>query len=492
MNIMKIKGKRNDYQLVIGLETHAQLNTEKKLFSQSVNNFNSYQNSNVSLFDVATPGQLPVLNREVVNLAIRFGLATNAKINNRSTFDRKHYFYPDLPSGYQITQYFKPIIENGLIELDTINHEGQKIKKTIKIERAHLEQDAGKLMHDKIPGYSCIDYNRSGVPLLEIVTAPDFRTIDEVIAYLEALQEILRITDVCVADLEKGTFRCDVNISLMNEDIKTFGTRCEIKNLNSFRSIKKAIEFEVKRQFEILEVSQEVQQETRLFNTETGETESLRTKENALDYKYFPDPDIPAVFITEEMINKEKDKMPELPSVKKIRYSSIGLSDKEIKFLCSDKECSLYFDNILKSHDVKITSTWVLNELISRLNNNNIKFENSPISSTRLSALLDLIKMEKINAKIAKDVLDYMLTDLRHPEEIINEKGLIQVISEDFILEVIKKVISENPKQVQDFKNGNEKIFAFLIGQCMKLSQGKINPQALNIKLKEELNKINE
>ena len=480
---MIIKGKSNDYQYVIRLETHTELNTNTKLFSQSKNAFASNQNENVCLFDIATPGKLPVLNRAVIDKAIAFGLAVNAEISKVSRFDRKHYFYPDLPQGYQITQFYQPIIRNGKLDIKLANGD----KKTIRIHEAHIEQDAGKLIHDRDATHSYIDYNRSGVPLLEIVSEADFRDPDEVVVYLKSLQAILRATNVSVADLEKGTFRCDAYVSVMPIGGNEFGTRCEIKNLNSFRFVAQAVEYEARRQVEIIESGEKVIQQTRLFNSKTGQTELMRDKADAVDYYYFPDPDLLPVCLTDDDIENVRKNMPELPEQKAERYTKLGMSQKEIDFLVQNANYSNYFDELLKNHDAKFSSTWMLTELLGRLSKMQVSIEECMVSANKLSELMDAIKNGEISGKIAKDVLDDMLISGKSANEIINEKGLKQIDDDDAIEKAVIEVINENPQQVEKYKNGNDRLFGFFVGQTLKKMGGKANPQKVNEIVKKQL-----
>ena len=480
---MLIKGKKCDYKVVIGLETHAELNTNTKLFSQSPNKFGSEQNKNVCLFDIATPGKLPVLNRGVLEKAISFGLAVNATINKESRFDRKHYFYPDLPQGYQITQFYHPIVSNGKLDIKLENGE----TKTIRINRAHIEQDAGKLIHDRDNEHSFIDYNRSGVPLIEIVTEPDFSDPEEIVAYLKSLQAILRAVNASLADLEKGTFRCDANVSVMPVDATEFGTRCEIKNLNSFKFVAQAVEYEARRQVEIIESGEQVIQQTRLFNSKTGKTELMRDKADAVDYRYFPDPDLLPVVLTDEEIETIKKNLPELPEQKAERYAKLGLSQKENDFLVQNASYSAYFDKLIDKHDVKLSLTWMLTELFGRLGKLQQNLEDCSVDADKLIGLMDNLKNGTISGKIAKDVLDIMLETGKTADEIINEKGLKQIDNDDEIIKAVDEVIAENAQQVEKFKAGNDRLFGFFVGQTLKKMGGKANPQKVNEIVKKKL-----
>ena len=473
---MIIKGKTCDYEVVIGLETHAELNTKTKLFSSSDNEFASPQNQNVCLFDIATPGKLPVLNRGAVDKAIAFGLAVDAEINKNSRFDRKHYFYPDLPQGYQITQFYEPIIKHGKVNIQLENGD----IKTIRIHEAHIEQDAGKLIHDRDISCSCIDYNRAGVPLIEIVSEPDIRDPEEAVLYLKSLQAILRAVNASVADLEKGTFRCDANVSVMPVGSEKLGVRCEIKNINSFRFVSKAIEYEANRQVELIDAGQQVVQQTRMFDSDTGKTELLRDKADAVDYRYFPDPDLLPVVVSDEEIEDIRKNMPELPAQKAERYEKIGLSKQENDFLVQNTNYSIYFDKLIAKHDVKMASTWMLTELFGRLGKMQKTLENCGVSADMLVELMDNIKTGVISGKIAKDVLDDMLESGLSAEEIINKKGLQQIDDVEAITKIVDEVISENQQQVEKYKAGNERLFGFFIGQTLKKMNGKANPAIVN------------
>lgn len=480
---MIIKGRHFDYKVVVGLETHAELNTKSKLFAKSKNEFASPQNQNVCLFDIATPGKLPVLNQGVLDKVVSFGLAINATINKISRFDRKHYFYPDLPQGYQITQFHQPIIKDGKLKIEL--EDGST--KIIRIHEAHIEQDAGKLIHDKDATRSCIDYNRSGVPLIEIVTEPDFEDPEEVVVYLKSLQAILRSVNASLADLEKGTFRCDANVSVMPVDAKEFGTRCEIKNINSFRFVAQAIEYEAKRQVEMIDNGEKVSQQTRLFNSKTGKTELMRDKADAVDYRYFPDPDLLPIVLTDEYIDDVRKKMPELPAQKAERYKKLGLSQKENDFLVQNTDYSNYFDALIEKHDAKLASTWMLTELFGRLGKLQKTLNECDVSAEKLIGLMDNIKNGTISGKIAKDVLDDMLATGDTADEIINKKGLKQIDDVDAIIKAVEEVVSENQQQVEQYKSGNERLFGFFVGQTLKKMGGKANPITVNKIVKDKL-----
>ena len=481
--VSKISGKK--YEVVIGLEVHAQLKTQNKLFSFSKTEFGSDPNSQVSLFDIALPGMLPVLNKDVIDLAIKTGLALNAKINKSSRFDRKHYFYPDLPQGYQITQLYEPIIENGFLEIDM---QDGSIKK-IRINRAHIEQDAGKLTHDLHPRFSCVDLNRSGIPLLEIVSEPDIRSAYEACEYIKELRSILRTAETCDGDMDKGSFRCDVNISLMPEGSKTFGTRVEIKNMNSIRFIEKAIEYEIQRHIEAIESGLKLAQETRLFDAENGVTKSMRSKEDSVDYRYMPDPDLLSLEISDQDIENAKLKLPLMPRKKRDKYSSeFGLPAFEAGLLASSNEISNFFDQMVEiAKDGKMCANWLLVELFARLNKDGIGISDSKVDSRKMAELVLLIKSGKISGKIAKDVLDKMLESGKGAEEIVSSLGLLQISDKASIEKFVDDILLKNQDKVAEYKSGKVKLFGFFVGQAMVASKGSLNPEMLNEVLKSKL-----
>lgn len=479
-----IKGKNNDYELVVGCEIHAQIASESKLFSRSSTKFGSPQNSQVSLVDAALPGMLPVINETCVKQAVKTGLGINAKINLRSVFDRKNYFYPDLPQGYQISQFLEPIVGEGFVE---IAGEGGA-KKQVRVERIHLEQDAGKSLHDQDPKLSLIDLNRSGVGLMEIVSKPDINTPDEAVEYVKKIRAIVRALNTCDGDMEKGNLRCDANVSVRKVGVKELGTRCEIKNLNSMRNISRAIEYEAQRQVDILEDGGKIDQETRLFDAITGETRTMRSKEDAMDYRYFPDPDLPPLVLTEEFVEEIKKTLPELPDAKKIRYASeFGISEYDAGVLTMDQDISAYFEKIIQKHEPKLAVNWLTSELFGRMNKLNIKFEDLKVTPEKLSGLLDLIKNGEISGKIAKDVLDIMIENGEEAAKIVADKGLKQVSDTGAIEKIIDEVIAKNPDSVAQYKAGKDRLFAFFVGQVMKESKGQANPAVVNELLKKKL-----
>ena len=479
-----IKGNKFEWEVVIGLEVHCQIKTNSKLFSRSSTEFGAGQNEHVSFFDCAMPGQLPVLNEHSVEQAIKTGLGLNAEFNMKSKFDRKNYFYADLPQGYQITQFFNPIIKNGWLEIKIDNN-----KKRIRIHEAHLEQDAGKSIHDQNPTYSFIDLNRAGTTLLEIVSEPDMRSPAEAMEYLRELRALVRALDTCDGNMDEGSMRCDANVSVMKIGSKEFGTRCEIKNVNSIKNVGDAIEYEAKRHIELLENGITVDQETRKYDALSGTTKTMRSKEDAIDYRYFPEPDLAPLIITQELIDKIRANMPELPEEKKERYiNEYKISEYDAGILTSDNNISDFFEKLAKKHNPKLAANWLTSELFGRLNKMAISIEQSPIQADDLSGLLSLIEDETISGKIAKDVLDLMFETNKKASEIVEEKGLKQNTNTDEIIKLIDEVIVSNPKQVEQYKAGNDRIFGFFVGQLMKLSGGKINPKLANELLKDKLN----
>ena len=479
-----IKRDNKEYEVVIGLEVHAQVLSESKLFSASPTKFGSEPNTQVSLVDAAFPGMLPVINEFCIKQAIKTGIGLNAKINNRSIFDRKNYFYADLPQGYQISQYKNPIVGEGSVTLDM--PEGEK---KIGIERLHLEQDAGKSIHDIDPKNTLVDLNRSGVALMEIVSKPDLRSLDEVNAYIKKLRSIMRYLGTCDGNMQEGSLRADVNVSVRKKGVLELGTRCEIKNVNSIKFMQMAIDYEANRQVDILEAGGSVNQETRLFDTKKNETRSMRTKEDAHDYRYFPDPDLLPLELNDEFIEDIKKDIPELPDEKKKRFiEKFKLSPYEATILVSDIETSKYFEDVSIKSDIKLATNWITGELFALLNDKNIEITDSPISSENLAKLINLIKDGTISGKIAKTVFEMMADGDQDPEKIVEEKGLKQQSDPKELEKIIDKVISDNPKNVEAYKSGKDKLFGFFVGQVMKQSNGKANPQLVNQILKKKLN----
>ena len=472
-----IQGKNNVYELVVGCEIHAQVASHSKLFSRAATEFGAAQNSHVSLIDAAMPGMLPTINEECVKQAVKTGLGINAQINLRSIFDRKNYFYPDLPQGYQISQFLDPIVGEGEVEITL--EDGSK--KVIRVERIHLEQDAGKSIHDQHPTMSLIDLNRSGVALMEIVSKPDMSSPFEASEYVKTVRAIMRSLGTSDGDMEKGNLRCDANVSVRKIGVKTLGTRCEIKNLNSMRNISRAIEFEAARQVEILENGGKIDQETRLFDAITGETRTMRSKEDAMDYRYFPDPDLPPLVISQEYVDEIKRSLPELPQARKARYiRDLGLTEYDAGVLTANEEISAYFEALITKHEPRICVTWFTVELFGRMNKLGINFENLKVSAENLCGLFDLMKSGEISGKIAKDVLDIMVETGEDATKIVDSKGLKQVSDVGAIEKIIAEVIAANADQFAKYAAGDEKLHGFFVGQSLKASKGQANPGMVN------------
>ena len=478
-----ITREKNIYEVVIGLEVHAQVLSNSKLFSSSPTKFGAEPNTQVSLVDAAFPGMLPVINEYCIKQAIKTGIGLKAKINNRSIFDRKNYFYADLPQGYQISQYKNPIVGEGTIILDMPY--GQR---EIGIERLHLEQDAGKSIHDIDPKNTFVDLNRSGIALMEIVSKPDLRSLDEVNAYIKKIRSIMRYLETCDGNMQEGSLRADVNVSVKKKGTKNLGTRCEIKNVNSIKFMQMAIDFEANRQVDLIEEGKKIDQETRLFDTKKNETRSMRSKEDAHDYRYFPDPDLLPLELKNDFIEKIKSEIPELPDEKKKRFiDKFNLSPYEANILVSDKETSEYFEKVIKKSDVKLATNWITGELFALLNEKDLGITQSPINAENLSKLINLIKSGTISGKIAKTVFELMVNGDKDPQKIVEEKGLKQESDPKALESLIKKVITENPDKVKEYKSGKEKLFGFFVGQAMKASDGKANPKLVNDILKKKL-----
>ena len=478
-----IKRNNNEYEVVIGLEVHAQVLSESKLFSSSPTKFGAEPNSQVSLVDAAFPGMLPVINEFCIKQAVKTGIGLKAKINKRSIFDRKNYFYADLPQGYQISQYKNPIVGEGEVILDTLLGE-----KVIGIERLHLEQDAGKSIHDMDPKNTLVDLNRSGVALMEIVSKPDLRSLDEVNLYIKKLRSIMRYLGTCDGNMQEGSLRADVNVSVRKKGQKTYGTRCEIKNVNSIKFMQMAIDYEANRQADVLEDGGAIDQETRLFDTKKNETRSMRSKEDAHDYRYFPDPDLLPLELADEFIEDLKKNIPELPDEKKKRFmEKFKLSSYEATILVSDIETSKYFEEVIKNSDVKISTNWITGELFALLNEKNLEITSSPISAKNLSKLINFIKDGTISGKIAKSIFEIMADGNQDPKKIIDEKGLKQQSDPKELEKLIDNVVNNNQEKVNEYKSGKEKLFGFFVGQVMKVSSGKANPQLVNEILKKKL-----
>ena len=470
------------WNLVIGIEIHAQVNSKSKLFSSSPTDFGSKPNSQVSLIDAAMPGMLPVINKFCIEQAVKSGIGLNAKINKKSIFDRKNYFYQDLPQGYQISQYKDPIVGEGFVEIET--EDGQK---KIGVERLHLEQDAGKSLHDQDPNFTFVDLNRSGIALMEIVSKPDMNSPEEAVEYVRKVRSILRYLGTCDGNMEQGSLRADVNVSV-NKPGNELGTRCEIKNLNSFKFIHAAIVYEAKRQIKLIEQGESVNQETRLFNTQSGETRSMRSKEDAHDYRYFPDPDLLPLTLDDDWVKGLQDSIPELPDQIKERFiNEYSLSSYDANIIVSDKATSEYFEDVVKNRNPKLVTTWVTGELFSILNKKNLIIEDSPITSKQLGELVDNIENGKISNRQAKEVLEEMCESGKGALEIIDEKGLSQISDENEIESLVDNVLNSNPENVKKYKNGKDKLFGFFVGEAMKLSKGKANPKIVNDLIKKKL-----
>ena len=477
-----VSGATGDWEVIIGIECHAQVSSRSKLFSGAATGFGAEPNTQVSLVDAALPGMLPVLNAYCVEQAVRTGLGLNARINRRSVFARKNYFYPDLPQGYQISQYELPIVGEGEVVVDL----AEGVTRTVGIERLHLEQDAGKSLHDQDPALSFVDLNRSGVALMEIVTKPDMRSADEAQAFLKKLRTILRYLGTCDGNMEQGSMRADINVSVRKPGAP-LGTRCEIKNVNSFRFIGQAIAYEVGRQIDLIEDGGKVDQETRLFDARLGETRSMRSKEEAHDYRYFPDPDLLPLELEESFIEKIRGMLPELPDAKKARFvSDYGLKPYDAGVLAGDMASADYFEAVAKGRDTKLAANWVTGEIFGVLNARGIDIGESPVSAAQLGELIDLISDGTISGRIAKDVFEIMLETGASPAAIVEEKGLIQVTDTGAIEAIVDEVIAANPYKAAEARE-KPKMAGWFVGQVMKASGGKANPQAVNEILAKKL-----
>jgi aspartyl-tRNA(Asn)/glutamyl-tRNA(Gln) amidotransferase subunit B len=475
-----------NWETVIGLEIHAQLATKSKIFSSSPTAYGAAPNAQANLVDLGYPGVLPVLNREAVRMVVKFGLAVGASISRRSVFARKNYFYPDLPKGYQISQYEKPIVEKGTLQI--VLEDGSR--KTIGITRAHLEEDAGKSLHEDFQGSSGIDLNRAGTPLLEIVSEPDMRSAKEAVAYMKKIHTLVRYLEICDGNMQEGSFRCDANVSVRPVGQEKYGTRCEIKNLNSFRFIEKAINYEVARQIEVIEGGGKIRQETRLYDPDKGETRPLRSKEEANDYRYFPDPDLLPVALDEAFIESARTSLPELPDQKAARYvKEFGLSEYDAGVLTASREMGDYYESVLANlkGQEKLAANWVMGELSGALNKDGLDVTQSRIDPSRLAGLLVRIADETISGKIAKEVFEQMWSEGKDADTIIEAKGLKQITDSGAIEKVIEEVMAANPKQLADYRSGKDKLFGFFVGQVMKVTGGKANPGQVNDLLKKKL-----
>jgi len=487
MNVMQkssklLRGATGEWEVVIGLEVHAQVTSQSKLFSGAATAFGAEPNSQVSLVDAAMPGMLPVINAECVRQAIRTGLGLKAQINLKSVFDRKNYFYPDLPQGYQISQYKSPIVGEGSVVVDM--PDGESV--VVGIERVHLEQDAGKSVHDRHPTQSYVDLNRSGVALMEIVSRPDLRTAEEAKAYVSKLRTILRYLGTCDGDMEKGSLRADVNVSVRRPHAE-LGTRCEIKNVNSIRFIGQAIEHEARRQIDIIEDGGKIEQETRLFDSNKGETRSMRSKEEAHDYRYFPDPDLLPLELSPDFVNGLKAQLPELPDEKKSRFiGEYALSPYDANVLTGEREAADFFEAVARGRDAKLTANWIINELAGRLNKEGKGIADSPVSPAQLGSVLDLIAAGTISGKLGKDLFEIVWNEGGDPAGIVEARGMKQVTDLSAIGTVVDEIIAGNPDKVEQVKT-KPAMMGWFVGQVMKASGGKANPQAVNELLRKKL-----
>ena len=478
-----IQGRTNDWEVVIGLEVHAQIISDAKLFSGAATSFGAEPNSQVSLVDAGMPGMLPVINEFCIQQAVRTGLGLDAKINLHSVFERKNYFYPDLPQGYQISQYLHPIVGEGMVRLDMPDG-----TREIGVERLHMEQDAGKSIHDQDPNRTFIDLNRSGVALMEIVSKPDLRSPEEAGAYLRKLRAIVQYLGTCDGNMEQGSLRCDANVSVRPSDSDELRTRAEIKNINSVRFVMQAIEYEAERQVDVYETGGSVVQETRLYDPDRGETRSMRSKEDAHDYRYFPDPDLLPIDLTPDFVEEIKKNLPELPDAKKVRFiSEYGVTEADAGILVAEQETAKYFEEVALGRDAKLAANWVIHELFGVLNKVGKGISDSPIVADKLGNLVDLISNKVISSRIAKDVFEEMVAKGKDPGVIVEEKGLKQITDAGEIKIAVNNVIADNADQVKKFREGNQKLVGWFVGQVMKKTQGKANPQMVNELLLEKL-----
>jgi len=479
----------DQWEAVIGLEVHCQLLTKSKIFSGAATAYGAEPNTQADGVTLGFPGVLPVLNGDALRMAVTFGLAVGAEVAERCVFARKHYFYPDLPKGYQISQYELPIVGKGKLDIELDDGHGGVTHKTIGITRAHMEEDAGKSLHENYSGATGIDLNRAGTPLIEIVSEPDIRTAQEAVAYLKKLHQLVVYLGICDGNMQEGSFRCDANVSVRRRGEK-FGTRTETKNVNSFRYVEKAIEFEIDRQIREIEGGGKIIQETRLFNPDTGETKSMRVKEDANDYRYFPDPDLLPIVCTPEYIADIRSKLPELPEAKRARFEKdYGLSAYDAKTLTSSRERAAYYEAVAKASgaEAKLCANWVATNLLGALNKIGKDIDTSPIGSDALAGLLKRIADKTISGNGAKEVFEAMLAGEGDADTIIKARGLVQITDESAIITAIDKVMAASPGQLADYRSGKDKLFGFFVGQVMKATQGKANPDAVNRLLKEKL-----
>ena len=484
MSSYRIAGESGEWEMVVGLEIHAQVVSHAKLFSDAPTDFGAEANTQVSLVDAAMPGMLPVINGECVKQAVRTGLALGAKINLYSVFDRKNYFYPDLPPGYQISQFSQPIVGTGEIEIDLENGETRRIG----ITRLHLEMDAGKSIHDMRPDATCVDLNRAGVALMEIVSEPDIRSPEEAGAYIRKIRSIVRCIGSCDGNMEQGSLRCDANVSVRRPG-EALGTRCEIKNVNSVRFVMKALEYEALRQVEILEEGGKIDQQTRLFDANQGVTRNMRSKEEAHDYRYFPDPDLLPLELDADWVEQLRRELPELPDAKKERFiAEYGLSADDAGVLVGETETAEYFEQVAAGRDGKLAANWVMGELFAALNAAGLEISASPVSAAQLGGLVDRVADKTLSRRIAKEVFEIMFERGGEADAIIEAQGLKQVSDTGAIEAMVDQIIADNPDKVAEYKGGKDKLMGWFVGQVMKASQGKVNPQMANEMLNKKLN----
>ena len=481
-----MKNYADNWEAVIGLEIHVQLSTKSKLFSGASTNFGALPNTQACNIDLAMPGVLPVLNEEVLKMAIKLGKALNADINSPTSFARKNYFYPDSPKGYQISQMDKPIVESGYLDIDTENG-----VKRIGVTRAHLEEDAGKSLHDDFDGQSGIDLNRAGTPLLEIVSEPEINTPQEAVAYLKSIHSIIRYLEISDGNMAEGSMRCDANVSVRKKGDTELGTRTETKNVNSFRFVEKAIQYEIDRQINELESGNQITQETRLYDSQANTTRPMRSKEFANDYRYFPEPDLLPINLEKEFIEEVMATMPEMPTQKKIRFvSDFNLSEYDADLLAADRDLANFFEAVLKvSNSPKLSANWIMGELSAELNNENLSINESKITSNQLGQLILRIEDGTISGKIAKEIFEKLWSSDYEVDEIIQGEGLEQVTDDQEIESMIDGVINNNPEQLEQYRSGKDRLFGFFVGQVMKASQGKANPKQVNDILRKKLEK---
>jgi len=479
--------KKLDWEAVIGLEVHVQLSTKSKLFSGASTNFGALPNTQACNIDLAMPGVLPVLNEEVLKMAVKLGIALNANINSPTSFARKNYFYPDSPKGYQISQMDKPIVESGYLDIELEN----ETVKRIGVTRAHLEEDAGKSLHEDFEGQSGIDLNRAGTPLIEIVSEPEISTSAEAVAYLKSIHSIIRYLEISDGNMAEGSMRCDANVSIRKKGTTKLGTRTETKNVNSFRFVEKAIQYEINRQINELESGKTITQETRLYDSQENTTRPMRSKEYANDYRYFPEPDLLPVILEKEFLESVRKSMPELPNEKRLRFQeNYELNDYDSRLLVADRELANFFEEVVKkSNSPKLSANWVMGEFLAELNKNNLPINKSKISAKQLGTLIARIEDSTISGKIAKDVFEKMWSSSKDADEIIKQEGLQQVTDLSEIESMVEKVINDNPDQHHEYLSGKDRLFGFFVGQVMKESQGKANPSQVNEILKKKLKK---